>query len=270
MTKNRKLILTIIIALPILALLNSIFFQIYFGITETHLEINWIGWIEDILITIAAFLFRYAYAPVDFVSESLQNSDIMVEQNKSPKSQLKPYRFLNIMPYAMLVGTIASVAIQFNFLAGMGTYFIMQILLIVAYSGIIHLNFKILFSKSLKWWTVAAVGGWIVYLAIVFPLLILPGLEGLMLIFVPLYVLSLIVMCIIAFLQLPYRKRTLGMRIALALGAASFVISDTIIGYTVFVNETHPIAALIHPTWILAIVLISTAILFQTRMRKSD
>jgi hypothetical protein len=268
MTTNKKLILSVIIVLPIVALASSIFFQVYFSITHTHL--GWIGWIEDILITIAAFLFRYGFAPRDKISESLKKSDITTELYENSKTQLKPNRFLDIIPYAMLVGTIASVAIQYEFVIGMGIYFIMQILLIIAYSGIIHLNAKVLFSKSLRWWTFGIFGGWIAYLAVVFPLLILPGLEGLMIYLVLLYVLSLIGMCIVTYLQLPYQTRSLGMRIALSVGATSFVFSDTLIGYTVFINDTHPISVLIHPTWILAIVLISTAILFQKRKWNSN
>ena len=174
----------------------------------------------------------------------------------------------------MLVGIAATITIhQENmFIVGMGLYFVMQILLIIAFSGIINLKFKTLFSKEKRVINIVIIGFWLVYMLTVFPLLILPGLldEIVMAILVSLYVLSLIMMGIVAFLQLPYRKRSLGLRIALALGATSFIFSDTLIGYTAFVQDFTNSSVLIQPTYVLAIALISAAILFQVRIRKTD
>ena len=269
MVKNKKTILVILILLPIVAFIGSVFQQVLNGISGWTENPLWIGYIASILITIGAFLFRYVYADVDQLSKSLQESDVLNGTAGSSKDQLKPKRFLNVMPYAMLVGIGATIAIHQQFIIGMGLYFVMQILLIIAFSGIVHLKFKILFSKERRVTSLIIIGFWLIYMLTVFPLLILPGLEGLMLILVPFYVLSLIIMGAIAFLQLPYRKRSMGMRFILAVGATSFIFSDTLIGYTVFVNPFEWSSALIQPTYVLAIALISAAILFQTGKRKS-
>jgi len=269
MVKNKKTILIILILLTIVAFIGSVIQQILHGLSGWTENPLWIGYIASILITIGAFLFRYVYADVDQLSKSLQESDVLNGTAGSSKDQLKPKRFLNVMPYAMLVGIGATIAIHQQFIIGMGLYFVMQILLIIAFSGIVHLKFKILFSKERRVTSLIIIGFWLIYMLTVFPLLILPGLEGLMLILVPFYVLSLIIMGAIAFLQLPYRKRSMGMRFILAVGATSFIFSDTLIGYTVFVNPFEWSSALIQPTYVLAIALISAAILFQTGKRKS-
>ena len=268
MNKNRKTLLILLILLPIIAFIGSIIQQVVVIIKGTNPL--WIGYIASILITLGAFLFRYVYTDVDLLSKSLQESDVFQETSDSSKDQLKPRRFLNIMPYAMLVGIGATIAIHQEFIIGMGLYFVMQVLLIIAFSGIVHLKFKILFRKENRVANIIIIGFWFVYMVTVFPLLILPGLlDNLMMsILVSLYVLSLIIMGAIAFLQLPYRKRSLGMRIALALGATSFIFSDTLIGYTAFVMDFHNSSVLIQPTYVLAIALISAAILFQTSRKK--
>jgi hypothetical protein len=263
MTKNKKSILMILISLPIIAFVLSVIQQVVVIMKGTNPL--WIGYIASILITLGTFLFRYVYADVDQLSKTLQ------ESGGSTDNQLKPRRFLNVLPYAMLVGVGATIAIHQEFIVGMGLYFVMQILLIIAFSGIINLKFKTLFSKEKRVVTIIIVGFWLVYMLTVFPFLILPGLldEPVMAILVSLYVLSLIMMGLIAFLQLPYRKRSLGLRIAMALGATSFIFSDTLIGYTAFVQDFTNSSVLIQPTYVLAIALISAAILFQIGKRKT-
>ncbi len=259
MPKYKKGIQIILIFLPIIAFIGSIIQQVLHGISGWTENPLWIGYIASILITLGAFLFSYLYADVDQLSKSLQ------ESSDSSEYPLKPRRFLKIMPYAMLVGIGATIAIHQQFVIGMGLYFVMQILLIIAFSGIINLRIKVMFSKKRRVVNIIIMVFWLAYMLTIFPLLILPGLEGIMLYLVPIYVLSLIIMGAIAFLQLPYRKRSLGMRVVLALGATSFIFSDTLIGITVFGHPFEWSAALIQPTYVLAIALISIAILFQSR-----
>lgn len=263
MAKNQKSLLLLLLLLPIVAFIGSVIQQVVVIIKGTNPL--WIGYIASILITSGTFVFRYVYADVDQLSKSLQ------ESVGSTENQLKPRRFLNVLPYAMLVGIGATIAIHQEFIIGMGLYFIMQILLIIAFSGIINLRFRTLFSKERRFVNIIIVGFWLVYMVTVFPFLILPGLldEPVMAILVSLYVLSLIMMGVVAFLQLPYRKRSLGLRIAMALGATSFIFSDTLIGYTAFVQDFTNSSVLIQPTYVLAIALISAAILFQIGKRKT-
>ena len=130
MVKNQKTILIILIFLPIVAFIGSVFQQVLNGMSGWTENPLWIGYIASILITIGAFLFRYVYADVDQLTKSFQESDILNGTASSSKDQLKPKRFLNVMPYAMLVGIGATIAIHQQFIIGMGLYFVMQILLL--------------------------------------------------------------------------------------------------------------------------------------------
>ena len=263
MAKNQKKILILLIFLPIVAFTGSIIQQVVVIIKGTNPL--WIGYIASILITLGAFLFRYVYADIIQWSKSLQ------ESGGSTDNQLNPRRFFNVLPYAMLVGVGATIAIHQEFIIGMGLYFVMQILLIIAFSGIIDLRFRMLFSKENRVVNILIIGFWMVYMLTVFPFLILPGLldEPVMAILVSFYVLSLIIMGVVAFLQLPYHKRSLGLRIGMAFGATSFIFSDTLIGYTAFVQDFMNSSVLIQPTYVLAIALISAAIYFQIGNEKT-
>jgi hypothetical protein len=266
MAKNKQFLLVFLILLPISAFVGSVIQQIYHGLSGWTDNPLWIGWIGDGLITLAAFLFRYVYADMNLLNTGLKNSDGLIKTTTNSKNQINPYRFLNLLPYTMLVGTIASIAIHYNFLIGMGVYFIMQIMLIISFSGIVNLKLSVVFSKRRLLSSLIIIGGWLIYMLSVFFVLILPGLEGLLLYFVPLYVLSLILMGTISYLQLPYNERSIGMRIFLALGATSFVFSDTIIGIT-FSRPFNFSAAIIQPTFILAIALITSSILFESKKK---
>ena len=91
--------------------------------------------------------------------------------------------------------------------------------------------------------------------------LVLLGLSTLAFIVAP-YVAALGLMVLVVWLGLAYRQRPLLFRVAAALGAASLVFSDALIGQMVFVDPETPLIFLILPTYVLAIILLSESLLF--------
>ena len=83
-----------------------------------------------------------------------------------------------------------------------------------------------------------------------------------------LYVAALGLMAAVVWLGLGYGKRPLSFRILAAVGAASFVFSDSLIGHMVFVNPDTPLQMLISPTYVLAIILLSHALLAWSEVMK--
>lgn len=179
--------------------------------------------------------------------------------NPLPETPLQPRRYLNMMVAAIIIGFIATVSIYQNFFIGAGIYLIMQTCLITAHSGILHLNpRRIWAAASLRRPTQISSLFWLVITPLVFIFFVYNGRESLI---VAPYVMALGLMAATVSLGLAYRERPFLFRGLAALGAASFVFSDALIGHMVFVNPNSPLVLFISPTYVLAIILLSHATL---------
>lgn len=180
--------------------------------------------------------------------------------NPLPDVPLHPRRYLNLLVAAMGVGLVATVAITRNFYLGAGIYLVMHLCLMAAFSGILHLQpRRILRSAELRRPSLIASLFWLIVTPLVYILFVYNG--PMTLIAAP-YVAALGLMALVVWLGLAYRQRPLLFRALAALGAASFVFSDALIGNMVFVNPETPLIFLISPTYVLAIILLSQAALF--------
>jgi hypothetical protein len=179
--------------------------------------------------------------------------------NPVSAAALQPRRYLNWLVAAMVVGLIATVVIQSNFFLGAGIYLLMQICLIITFSGILHLNpRRILNSPELKRPSLITTLFWLIVTPLIFVFFVYRGPFSLV---VAPYVAALGLMATVVWLGLAYGKRPLSFRVLAAIGAASFVFSDSLIGHMVFVNQDTPLQMLISPTYVLAIILLSHALL---------
>lgn len=212
-----------------------------------------IYWSASLLILISTLLLRFWSVDTGRFAEAVALS------NPIPDSLLHPQRYLNWMVVAMAVGLVATVLIQSNFFLGAGIYLIMQICLIITFSGILHMQpRRILNSPMLKRPFLITTGFWLIITPLVFILFVYNGAFSLVV--VP-YVAMLGLMAAVVWLGLGYGKRPLSFRVLGAVGAASFVFSDALIGHMVFVNPETSWQLLISPTYVLAIILLSHALL---------
>jgi len=160
----------------------------------------------------------------------------------------------------MVVGLVATVAITWNFYLGAGIYLVMHLCLMAAFSGILHLQPRRVWrSVVLRRPSLLTSSFWLIVTPLVYVLFVYNG--PLTLIVAP-YVAALGLMALVVWLGLAYRQRPLLFRVAAALGAASFVFSDALIGHMVFVDPETPLVFLISPTYVLAIILLSQSLLF--------
>jgi hypothetical protein len=213
-----------------------------------------VAWSASVIALVATFLLRY------WVIEEATFAAAVHATNPLPDTPLHPRRYLNMLLVAMIVGLIATVSIYQNFFVGAGIYLVMQICLIAAFSGILHLRpGRFLASPVLRRPSLATTLLWLIITPLVFILFVYNG--PITLIVAP-YVAALGLMAAVVYLGLAYRGRPLLFRALAALGATSFVFSDAIIGHMVFVNPDTGWVTLISPTYVLAILLLSQAVLF--------
>ena len=139
---SKRIILPIILGISgfVLILISEIINQIQGS------KILIIAWSASILITISTFIIRfYSIDPKRF-EEIIQNT------NPIENRQLHPQRFLNWIVIAMVIGLTATIVIAYNFIFGMLVYLLMQISLIIAFSGIIFIGpIPIIISGNRKW-----------------------------------------------------------------------------------------------------------------------
>ncbi|MCB8983544.1 MAG: hypothetical protein H6659_06955 [Ardenticatenaceae bacterium] len=179
--------------------------------------------------------------------------------NPLPDLPLHPRRYLNVIVAAMVVGLVATVAITWNFYLGAGIYLVMHLCLMAAFSGILHLQPRRIWRSVVLRRPSLLTSFWLIVTPLVYVLFVYNG--PLTLIVAP-YVAALGLMALVVWLGLAYRQRPLLFRVAAALGAASFVFSDALIGHMVFVDPETPLVFLISPTYVLAIILLSQSLLF--------
>ena len=210
-----------------------------------------LAWTASGIVLVSTLLWRFWAVDKSRWTNLIQDSDVV------EIAQLSPRRYLNLMLIAMLVGLIATIAIYQNFFLGAGIYFIMQLCLIAAHNGILHLSpRKIWSSTALRQPSILMGLFWLIMTPLVFLLFVYDGNRSLI---VAPYVLALGLMAAVVSLGLAYGKRPFLFRLLATLGASSFFFSDAIIGHTVFVNPDSSWVYLISPTYVLAIILLSHA-----------
>ena len=221
-----------------------------------------IAWSASVLVLVATLLLRY------WVVDERRFETAIHATNPLPDVPLNPRRYLNMLVVAMMVGLIATVSIYQNFFLGAGIYLVMQICLIIAYNGILHLRpGRILASPVLKRPSLMTTLFWLIVTPLVYVVFVYNG--PITLIVAP-YVAALGLMAAVVYLGLAYRERPLAFRLLAAVGATSFVFSDALIGHMVFVNPDTTWVMLISPTYVLAIVLLSQAALFWPQVFRRE
>ncbi|MFO7680397.1 MAG: lysoplasmalogenase family protein [Chloroflexota bacterium] len=221
-----------------------------------------IAWSASMIVLVAAIILRWWAVDEARFKAAVQTT------NPLPDAALQPRRTLNMMVVSMAVGLAATIVIPQNFFLGAGIYLIMQICLITAYSGILHLHpRKILHSPELRRSSLVTSLLWLTITPLIYILFVYNGTLTLL---VAPYVAALGLMAAVVYLGLAYRERPLAFRVLAALGATSFVFSDAIIGHMVFVDPETPLIFLISPTYVLAIILLSQAALFWPEVLRSE
>ncbi|MHA1984617.1 MAG: hypothetical protein ACW967_09700, partial [Candidatus Hodarchaeales archaeon] len=217
-----------------------------------NVEINWLA---SILIVIAMLIIRF------YSIDPNKLNDIIQGTNPVEGSQFSSNRFLNWMVIAMIVGLIATFTIRYDFIAGMLVYLIMQISLIIAFSGIFHYHpSKIFQNSNLRNVAILSLGFWIIAIGVIFFVFVYGSSDAN--IVIP-YVTTIGIMATYSWFGLGYSQRSWIFRLMLIVASGLFVFSDSLIG-----NENYgqipltDLFFLINPTYVLNIFLMSQAVLF--------
>lgn len=219
-----------------------------------------IAWLASILITISTFIIRFYSIDINNFREFIQKT------NPIPDRQLKPLRFLNWMLIAMIVGLIATIAIAFDFIIGMLIYLLMQICLMIAFSGIVHISPSVqLKDPKLRKVFLISIIFWIIFIPVVFFVFVWNGAESL--IVVP-YVIAIGLMACISWFGIGYNQRTKVFRYFIVAASSLFVFSDLLIGNARFGVISIELYFLIDITYVLNIFLMSHAQLFMISQMK--
>ena len=213
-----------------------------------------IAWSASILITISTFIIRfYSIDPENF-------KEIIQKTNPVKSHELKPIRFLNWILIAMIVGLIATIVIAYDFIIGMIIYLLMQIALMIAFSGIIIIYPKAQMNHpNLRKTFLISILFWIVFIPLVFFIFVWNGTESL--IVVP-YVVAIGLMACISWFGVGYTQRSKAFRFLIVVASSLFVFSDLLIGNAKFGTIQIDFYYLIDITYVLNILLMSHAQLF--------
>ncbi len=147
---------------------------------------------------------------------------------------------------------------------GIGTFLIAQILLIGAFSGLLH--YKSLFGGNLK--GLARISAIVlgVLVSILYFILIFSK-DNILSMIVFLYMVCILIMTLGTYFNLGYKDRDIKFRIALCIGGTSFLISDALVGINMF-NSPNPISGpWVLLTYNLAIFCIQYAVLFLRKQK---
>ncbi|MFX1428413.1 MAG: lysoplasmalogenase family protein [Promethearchaeota archaeon] len=248
--QSKKRILPIILGISsfVMILISEIINQIQGS------KILIIAWFASILITISTCVIRF------YSIDSKNFEEIIQKTNPVENSQLNPLRFLNWMIIAMIVGLIATILIAYNFIIGMIIYLLMQISLIIAFSGIIIISPSAqLNNPKLRKVFLISIIFWIIFIPLVFFILVWNGTESL--IVVP-YVVAIGSMACISWFGVGYNQRSKIFRYFIVIASSLFVFSDLLIGNARYGIIRIKIYLLIDITYVLNILLMSHAQLF--------
>jgi hypothetical protein len=213
-----------------------------------------VSWLASSFVVISTLIIRF------YSIEGSRVNQIIKESNPLKGSELHPQRFLNWMVISMIIGLIATITIAYDFIYGMLVYLLMQLCLIIAFSGIITIkpfNFRThsnLFSKILLF-TIF----WIILIPAIYFILVFSGPDSL--IVVP-YVIAIGIMACISWFGLVYDRRSRLFRWLMVIATGLFVFSDTLIGNNRYGSIEINLNYLIDVTYVLNIFLLSNAVLF--------
>ena len=256
--------LVLVYMLGAMALMMSLTQQVVFLITGSM--ILYFGWTADIFITISALMIRVGVVDPERFKTVIWETHLpgyAVDRN-NPRQFLRPERYLNFMPLAMIVGLIGSIVIHYYEILGGGIYLVMQVLFIFAFSGIISMRRANLLGPKLKKITIGVSLFWIVAATGVLSYFIYAGAMDEIILWggTIVYMIAIVIMAILTFINYAYRQRTHGFRLMLCLGAIFFVVSDFIIGFNFFIEPFYLAPLLFYPFWVLAIFCLQYAVLF--------
>ncbi|MFW9904117.1 MAG: lysoplasmalogenase family protein [Candidatus Thorarchaeota archaeon] len=213
-----------------------------------------VTWLASTLIMISTFVIRFYSIDLDQFDQIIQNTHPIRGIN------LPSSRFLNWIVIAMVVGLIATITIAFDFIIGVVVYLLMQICLIISFTGIFSINPSILFpDPNLRRSFIFSLIFWLIVIPAIYFTLIYNGLESL--IVIP-YVIAIGIMALISWFGLGYNQRSPVFRWMIVIASLLFVFSDTLIGNARYGSIHLGLNQLIDVTYVLNILLVSHAILF--------
>jgi hypothetical protein len=213
-----------------------------------------IAWLASLLVTVSTFIIRF------YSIDSENFKEIIQKTNPVENRQLKPLRFLNWNLIAMIVGLVATIVIAYDFIIGMIIYLLMQISLIIAFSGIIVISpsTQLNHPKLRKIFLISIIF-WIVFIPLIFFIFVWNGTESLVV--VP-YVVVIGSMACISWFGVAYNHRSKLFRYFIVIASGLFVFSDLLIGNARYGMIRIDIYLLIDITYVLNILLMSHAQLF--------
>ncbi len=213
-----------------------------------------VTWLASFLIMVSTVVIRfYSINPTRF-------NQIIQITNPVENQRLNSSRFLNWIVVAMVIGLIATVTIAYNFIIGMLVYLIMQICLIISFSGIVSFRPSVFLANSkLRHSFILSLVFWVIAIPLIYFTLIYNGTESLVV--VP-YVIAIGTMACISWFGLGYDQRSKAFRWMIIAASLLFVFSDTLIGNARFGQIHIKLNQLIDITYVLNILLMSHAILF--------
>jgi hypothetical protein len=219
-------------------------------------KIHQIAWLASAFIMISTLIIKYYSLDLDKFDKIIQDTNPIKDK---PLSSSRYPKFLSI---AMIIGLAATITIHYNFIFGMLVYLLMQVSLIIAFSGIFHINPKIAIkTPELSKIAIISMIFWTGLIAFVYLVFVYSGSESL--IVVP-YVVTIGIMAHYTWHGLSYSGRSKLFQFMLILGSFIFVFSDALIGNDVYGEEkvNENLFHLIDITYVLNIFLLSQAVLF--------
>ncbi len=218
---------------------------------------NVIRYIESIIVAVAAILIRISLDSEKIIS-IIQETDI---EKEIFTKDLNPSRFLNLMPIAAVICTISDFILGEikPDIIGIGTFLIAQILLIAAFSGLIH--YKSIFKGKIKRLAIVSTVTLVSLFTILYFVMIF-SVDDIISMIVFLYMICIVIMTLGTFFNLGYTERNIKFRIMLCVGGTSFLISDAFVGINMF-NNPDPITGVwVLLTYNIAIFCLQYAVLF--------
>ena len=241
------------------ALICELLRQIFFLITE--INFRELFFTSSIIILVSTIIIHvYIVDRNKFIS-------LILETEKKMEPTLKPVRFLNFMPIAMLFCTIADIILPLNFESGMIIFLLAQIFYFFSFKAIIHLKSEILFHESTKLFNIISIIIWSVFPTILYFLFLFSPTNITTIIIIP-YIIILSLNGLLTSFAIRYDQRPIKFRLMLLGGTISFFISDTILAINKFSIPFYGATLWITPTYLLALFFLQFAILSYKGFKK--
>lgn len=238
-------------------------------ITSTIIDIDSskiveITWSASVLIALSALVIRFYSLDIDGFSKTINETD-------PSDVNLNGRKFVNWMTIAMVIGLAATIIIHYDFIFGMLSYLLMQIALIISFSGIFSMKQSTikkssfdgltkLSKRSMIFWSLTTV---LLYLLFVFngssdSFIVIP------------YVITIAIMAHFTWYGLVYTERNFKFRWFPVIASGLFFFSDAIIGSDRFgpFEVSNFLVLIIDLTYVFNIFFMSQAILFQGPLKE--